>query len=336
MTDKIMEKTIGKTKSKTRESKRNKMDLSIVIPVYNERESIEHLYNNLNSTLSKLKLKVEVILIDDGSTDGTYDELKKIHKNNNSYKIIRFRRNFGQTSAMSAGFDHCSGDIIITLDADLQNDPEDIPAILDKLDEGYDIVSGWRKDRKDKAVSRRFPSIVANKIISKLTGVTLHDYGCTLKAYRKEVIDNIDLYGEMHRYIPAVASRIGVKVTEIPVTHHSRKFGRSKYGISRTIRVILDIITIKFLLSYSQRPIQIFGLMGLFSGTAGFIITVYLIIMRIFFGMGLADRPLFILSIFMIFIGVQLITMGLLAEINMRTYHEAQNKPTYVIKDMIQ
>ncbi len=312
------------------------MDLSIVIPVYNERESVEHLYSNLNRALSKLKLKVEVILIDDGSTDGTYDELKKIHKKNNSYKIIRFRRNFGQTSAMSAGFDHASGDIIVTLDADLQNDPEDIPAILAKMDEGYDIVSGWRKDRKDKAVSRKFPSIVANKIISKLTGVRLHDYGCTLKAYKKEVIDNIDLYGEMHRYIPAVASRIGVKVTEIPVMHHSRKFGKSKYGISRTIRVVLDIITIKFLLSYSQRPIQIFGLLGLFSGTAGFIITLYLVIMRIFFDMGLADRPLFILSIFMIFIGVQLITMGLLAEMNMRIYHEAQNKPTYVIKNIIQ
>ena len=236
---------------------------------------------------------------------------------------------------MSAGFDYANGDIIITLDADLQNDPGDIPAILAKMDEGYDIVSGWRKDRKDKAVSRRFPSIVANKIISKLTGVNLHDYGCTLKAYRKEVIDNIDLYGEMHRYIPAVASRIGVKVAEIPVIHHSRKFGKSKYGISRTIRVILDIITIKFLLSYSQRPIQIFGLLGLISGTAGFIITVYLIIMRIFFNVGLADRPLFILSIFMIFIGIQLITMGLLAEMNMRVYHEAQNKPTYVIKDII-
>jgi len=275
-------------------------------------------------------------LIDDGSTDGTYEELKKINKKNSSYKIIRFRRNFGQTSAMSAGFHYSSGDVIITLDADLQNDPKDIPAILKKLDEGYDIVSGWRRERKDKAVSRRFPSIVANKIISRLSGVYLHDYGCTLKAYRKEVIENIELYGEMHRYIPAVASRMGVSVAEIPVTHHSRKYGKSKYGISRTIRVILDIITIKFLLSYSQRPIQIFGLLGLLSGSAGFIITAYLIIMRIFFNQSLADRPLFILSIFMIFIGIQLITMGLLAEINMRIYHEAQDKPTYVIRDIIQ
>lgn len=336
MVDKNRGKVTGRKGIKTGKPKKGKINLSIVIPVYNESDSVEYLYSNLNGALSKLKLKYEVILIDDGSTDGTYDELKKIHKKNDLYKIIRFRRNFGQTSAMSAGFDHANGDIIITLDADLQNDPGDIPEILAKMDEGYDIVSGWRRDRKDKAVSRRFPSIVANKIISKLTGVSLHDYGCTLKAYRKEVIENIDLYGEMHRYIPAVASRIGVKVAEIPVTHHSRKFGKSKYGISRTIRVILDIITIKFLLSYSQRPIQIFGLLGLLSGTAGFIITVYLIIMRIFFNVALADRPLFMLSIFMIFIGVQLITMGLLAEMNMRVYHEAQNKPTYVIKDIIQ
>jgi len=313
-----------------------KMDLSIVIPVYNEKESVGRLYSGLNKTLSKLKIKYEVILIDDGSIDGTYEELKKINKKNSSYKIIRFRRNFGQTSAMSAGFHYSSGKVIITLDADLQNDPKDIPAILEKLDEGYDIVSGWRRERKDKAVSRRFPSVVANKIISRLSGVYLHDYGCTLKAYRKEVIENIELYGEMHRYIPAVASRMGVSVAEIPVNHHSRKYGKSKYGISRTIRVILDIITIKFLLSYSQRPIQIFGLLGLLSGTAGFIITAYLIIMRIFFNQSLADRPLFILSIFMIFIGIQLITMGLLAEINMRIYHEAQDKPTYVIRDIIQ
>ena len=332
MVSKIREENIkvsGKSPGK-------KMDLSIVIPVYNEDESVGRLYSGLNKTLSKLKIKYEVIFVDDGSIDRTYKELKKINKKNSSYKIIRFRRNFGQTSAMSAGFHYSSGEVIITLDADLQNDPKDIPAILKKLDEGYDIVSGWRRERKDKAVSRRFPSMVANKIISRLSGVYLHDYGCTLKAYRKEVIENIELYGEMHRYIPAVASRMGVSVAEIPVTHHSRKYGKSKYGISRTIRVILDIITIKFLLSYSQRPIQIFGLLGLLSGTAGFITTAYLIIMRIFFDQSLADRPLFILSIFMIFIGIQLITMGLLAEINMRIYHEAQDKPTYVIRDIIQ
>jgi len=316
-------------------TKKSAVDLSVVIPIYNERDSIGKLYKKLEKTLSKLKLKYEVLLIDDGSADGTFDQLLKVHRKNRIYKIIRFRRNFGQTAAMNAGFDYAGGKIIITLDADLQNDPGDIPVILKKLDEGYDIVSGWRKNRKDKVMTRRFPSIVANKIISGLTGVRLHDYGCTLKAYRKEVIDNISLYGEMHRYIPAIASWMGVRVAEVPVLHHGRKYGKSKYGVSRTIKVILDIITLKFLLSYSQSPIQIFGLAGLFSAAVGFIMTCYLIVMRIFFDQALADRPLFILSIFMIFIGIQLITMGLLAEVLMRVYHEVQNKSTYVIRDVI-
>ena len=311
------------------------IDLSIVIPIYNERESIGKLYDNLNEALSKMNLKYEVLLIDDGSIDGTFDELLKVHRKNKLFKIIRFRKNFGQTSAISAGFNYAEGAVVVTLDADLQNDPQDIPVLLSKLNEGYDIVSGWRKNRKDKAVTRRFPSIVANKIISRLTGVHLHDYGCTLKAYRKEVIKNINLYGEMHRYIPAIASWMGVKVTEIPVRHYSRKYGKSKYGVSRTIKVILDIITVKFLLSYSQSPIQMFGVLGLFSGIVGFIITAYLIIMRIFFNQSLSDRPLFVLSIFMIFIGIQLITIGLLAEVLIRVYHKVQNRTTYVIKDMI-
>jgi glycosyltransferase involved in cell wall biosynthesis len=310
-------------------------DLSVVIPIYNEKESIAKLYKKLDKTLSGMNLEYEVLLIDDGSTDGTLDELVKIHNKNKSYKIISFRKNFGQTSAISAGFDFTSGKIVITLDADLQNDPSDIPILLKKLNKGYDIVSGWRVNRKDRAVTRKFPSMVANRLISKLTGVYLHDYGCTLKAYRREVIENIDLYGEMHRYIPAIASWMGVRVAEVPVRHHSRKYGKSKYGFSRTIKVILDIITVKFLLSYSQRPIQIFGLLGLSSSAVGFIMTVYLIIMRIFFNQSLSERPLFILSIFMIFIGIQLITMGLLAEVLMRVHHEVQNRPTYVIKEMI-
>jgi len=259
----------------------------------------------------------------------------KIHDKNRLFKIIRFRKNFGQTAAISAGFDFSEGEVVITLDADLQNDTRDIPVLMEKINEGYDIVSGWRMNRKDKAVTRRFPSMVANKIISKLTGVYLHDYGCTLKAYRKDVIKNIDLYGEMHRYIPAIASWMGVSVVEVPVRHHSRKYGKSKYGISRTIKVILDIITVKFLLSYSQRPIQVFGVLGLFSASVGSVITVYLIIMRIFFSHPLGDRPLFTLSIFMIFIGIQLITMGLLAEVLMRVHHEVQDKSTYVIRDII-
>ena len=311
------------------------IDLSIVIPIYNEKDSILKLYKGLYKTLSGMNLKYEVLLIDDGSTDGTFNELIKINSKNKSFKIISFRKNFGQTSAISAGFDFAEGKVIITLDADLQNDPRDIPLLLEKLNKGFDIVSGWRVNRKDRAVTSRFPSVIANKIISKLTGVYLHDYGCTLKAYRREVIKNIDLYGEMHRYIPAIASWMGVRVTEIPVRHHSRKYGRSKYGVSRTIKVILDIITLKFLLSYSQRPIQIFGVLGLFSATVGFFMTAYLIIMRIFFNQALSERPLFILSIFMIFIGVQLVTMGLLAEVLMRVHHEVRNKSTYVVKEMI-
>jgi len=316
-------------------SKENKIDLSIVIPIYNEKQSINSLYKNLNSVLPELDKSYEVILIDDGSMDETYDELLKIHQKNNAYKIIKFRRNFGQTAAMKAGFDYSRGDVVITLDADLQNDPADIPEMLDKLNDGYDIVSGWRKHRKDNTLIRNFPSAIANRIISALTGVYLHDYGCTLKAYRKEVIKNLELYGEMHRYIPALASWMGVKIAEIPVRHHSRKFGKAKYGISKTIRVILDIMVVKFLLSYSQKPIQVFGLIGLITGAVGFIVTAYLTIMRIFFNQGLANRPLFTLSIFMILLGIQLITMGLLAELIMRTYHESQNKSIYVVKEII-
>lgn len=309
--------------------------LTVVIPIYNEKQNISYLYDNLNNILPGIGKKYEVILIDDGSTDGSFKELLKIHEQNKNYKIIRFRKNFGQTPAMSAGFDYANGEVIITLDADLQNDPKDIPALLDKINEGYDIVSGWRINRQDKAISRRLPSKIANWLIARLTGVKIHDYGCTLKAYRSDVVKNIELYGEMHRYIPAVASWMGINVAEVPVHHHPRKYGKSKYGISRTIRVILDIITIKYLLSYSQKPIQIFGLIGLLTGTIGIIITVYLIIMRLFFNMPLSTRPLFTLSIFMIFIGVQLITMGILAELIMRTYHETSGKPTYAVRDII-
>jgi glycosyltransferase involved in cell wall biosynthesis len=309
--------------------------LSVVIPVYNERENISFLYENLSRILPSLCVKYEVLLIDDGSSDGSFNELVKIHEQDNNYKVIKFRKNFGQTPAMSAGFDYANGEIIITLDADLQNDPQDIPLLIQKMNEGYDIVSGWRINRQDKAISRKLPSKIANWLIAKLTGVRIHDYGCTLKAYSRDVVKNIELYGEMHRYIPAVASWMGISVAEVPVHHHSRKFGKSKYGISRTIRVILDIIILKYLLSYSQKPIQIFGLIGLFTGLVGGIITIYLIIMRLFFNAALSSRPLFTLSIFMIFIGVQLITMGILGELLMRTYHEASGKPTYAIKQIL-
>jgi glycosyltransferase involved in cell wall biosynthesis len=314
---------------------RNKVDISIVIPVFNEEENVPMLYESLQEVLENCSRNYEVILVDDGSKDKTIEMLLQIHEKNKNFKIIKLRRNFGQTQAMKAGFEYASGETIITLDADLQNDPKDIPKILEKMDEGYDIVSGWRKNRKDKMVTRRIPSIIANKIISGLFGVRLHDFGCTLKAYRKEVLENIELYGEMHRYIPALASWMGVKVAEIPVNHNPRKFGKAKYGISRTIRVILDIITIKFLLTYSKKPMQIFGLIGVLAALVGAVITIWLIVERLFFDQPLSTRPLFILSISIIFIGAQLITMGLLGEVMMRTYHEGAGKPTYVIKEII-
>ena len=315
------------------------IDVSIVLPILNEEENLEELHSRLTETLSKLDLEYEIIAVDDGSTDKSFAVLKQIHERDPRLKAIKFRRNFGQTAAMSAGFNHARGDVIITMDSDLQNDPADIPRLLDKLNEGYDVVSGWRADRKDKFLSRRLPSILANKLIVRMTGVKLHDFGCSLKAYRKDVIDNINLYGEMHRFIPALARLVGAEIAEMKVTHHARKYGKSKYGISRTTRVILDLITIKFLLNYSTRPIQVFGFMGMGSGIVGFLICLYLSIGKIFFpsdATSLKERmPMLLLGILMILIGVQLITMGLLGEIMVRTYHESQRKPIYVIREIV-
>jgi glycosyltransferase involved in cell wall biosynthesis len=314
---------------------RSSPELTVVIPVFNEEDSMMFLYENLSSVLDNMKVPYEVILVDDGSTDSTFEKLKDMHERNSSFKVIRFRRNFGQTQAMRAGFANATGKTIVTLDADLQNDPADIPRILEKMDEGYDIVSGWRKDRKDNTISRKIPSLIANKLISKLFNVRIHDYGCTLKAYKKDVLDNVELYGEMHRYIPAIASWMGVKVGEIVVNHRSRKFGKAKYGLSRTIRVLLDIITIKFLLTYSKKPMQIFGLIGFFSTLLGSVLTLWLLVQRVFFKIALSTRPVFILSVFIMIVGIQFITMGLLGEIMMRTYHEGTGKPTYLIRETL-
>jgi len=315
------------------------VDISIVLPILNEEKNLEELHFRLTETLAKSGMEYEIIAVDDGSTDGSFEVLKRLHQQDPRLKAIRFRRNFGQTAAISAGFHHAKGDIIITMDSDLQNDPGDIPRLLDKMKEGYDVVSGWRADRKDKLLSRRLPSILANKLIVKMTGVKIHDFGCTLKAYRKEVTDNINLYGEMHRFIPALAKWIGAEITEIKVKHHPRKHGKSKYGISRTTRVILDLITVKFLLTFSTRPIQIFGLMGLGSGVLGFLICLYLSIGKLFFpseATSLTKRmPMLLLGILLILVGVQLITMGLLGEIMIRTYHESQRKPIYVIREVV-
>jgi len=311
------------------------LNLSVVVPVFNEEKNIKILYQELIDVLIKLDLTFEIIFIDDGGTDKSLAILSELQENDSRIVVISFRRNFGQTAALSAGFDYARGDIIVTLDGDLQNDPKDIPKLLQKLSEGYDIVNGWRFDRKDSFFSRRLPSIIANKIISYSTNVKLHDYGCTLKAFRKEITQNIKLYGEMHRFIPAIASGMGSSVAEIKVNHRERKFGKSKYGISRTIRVVLDLITVKFLLSYATRPIQIFGLLGFSCGTIGFCIAVYLTIQRQFYGISLANRPILLLAILLIFMGLQFVTLGLLAELQSRTYHEAQNKPIYVIRQIL-
>ncbi|MBW1636082.1 MAG: glycosyltransferase family 2 protein [Deltaproteobacteria bacterium] len=310
------------------------MLLSVVVPLLNEEENIPLLYDELMDVLPGIAEDYEVIFIDDGSTDNSLSILKEIQEKNSHIVVITFRKNFGQTAAMAAGFDYARGDIIITMDGDLQNDPHDIPKLLEQIDAGNDVVTGWRYDRKDPFINRRLPSIIANKIISKITGVNLHDYGCTLKAFKREVVKNVRLYGEMHRFIPAIASGMGIDFTEVKVNHRPRRFGSSKYGISRTIRVILDLITVKFLLSYATRPIQVFGFLGVISGGIGFLIALVMTIQRQFFHVPLADRPLLFLAVLLIFIGVQFVTLGLIAELQARTYHESQNKPVYYVKDV--
>jgi glycosyltransferase involved in cell wall biosynthesis len=309
-----------------------RVDLSLIIPVYNEAENLAELYREMVSTTDKLERPYEIIFVDDGSGDDSWQVLKK---RDAGVRIIRLRRNFGQTAALSAGFDHARGEIIISLDADLQNDPADIPRLIAKIEEGFDLVSGWRKNRQDKFFSRRLPSGVANWFISRITRVRLHDYGCTLKAFRREVIKNIKLYGELHRFIPAIASHMGVEIAEVQVNHRPRKHGKSKYNIFRFNRVILDTLTVKFLLTYSTRPLQIFGFIGLISGTLGFIISLWLSYQRLFLNVGVANRPLLLLGILMIVIGVQFVTLGLLAEIMVRAYHESSGKAIYFIREVI-
>ncbi len=309
------------------------MTLSVVIPVYNEEENIPVLHERLVSVLEGIK-DYEIIYVDDGSTDRTLEILEALQKRSSHVVVLSLRRNFGQTAAFAAGFDFARGDVIITMDADLQNDPEDIPRLLELIRE-YDLVSGWRKERKDPLFSRRLPSMIANWLISKVTGVRLHDYGCSLKAYRKDIIKNLRLYGEMHRFIPAVASWYGVRVTEVPVKHHPRFKGRSKYGISRTFKVLLDLVTVKFLQSFSTKPIQFFGSMGLLSSFLGFFILLYLTALKFIKNEAIGGRPLLILGVLLIVVGVQFIGMGLLGEMLVRVYHESQRKPIYVLKKII-
>jgi len=309
--------------------------LSVILPVFNEVATIEAVYSELALAIGQIPGNKQIIFVDDGSSDGTSELLTKIAERDNQVVVITFRRNFGQTAAMAAGFDYSKGDVVVTMDADLQNDPNDIPSLIEKMEEGYDLVAGWRFDRKDGFVLRRLPSMLANRLISWTTDVKLHDYGCTLKAFRKEVIKSIDLYGEMHRFIPAIASWMGIRLTELKVNHRPRIAGSSKYGISRTVRVVLDLITVKYLLSYSSRPLQLFGLLGLLSGGAGVLITSYLVFIKLFLDQAIGGRPMLIFGIFLMFMGLQFITVGLLGEMQTRIYHETQRKAVYVVRDLM-
>jgi glycosyltransferase involved in cell wall biosynthesis len=307
--------------------------VSVVVPVYNEEESIPQLYERLTASLEGLGLPYEIIVADDGSRDRSFALLREYAARDERLRVVRFRRNFGQTAAFAAGFARARGDVVITIDADLQNDPADIGKLLEKINEGYDVVSGWRERRQDPFINRRLPSMIANRLISWATGVHLHDYGCSLKAYRSEVVRGINLYGELHRFIPAIASWQGVAVSEIPVNHAARKFGKSKYGIGRTLRVVLDLLTVRFMLSYSTRPMQIFGLIGLISLISGVGSGLYLTWIKLVDGVTIGERPLLLLAVLLIVLGVQFISIGLIGEMMVRTYYETQAKPIYVVRE---
>lgn len=309
--------------------------ISVVVPIYNEEDNVVACYREIRDVLESTGEVYEILFVDDGSSDKTIERITEEARGDKSFVLIEFRRNFGQTAAMAAGFEHTRYDIVVAMDGDLQNDPREIPAMIKKLDEGYDMVAGWRKDRKDTFLTRRLPSIIANSIISKATDVRLHDYGCTLKVMRGDIARGIKLYGEMHRFIPALAAERGAKITEVPVNHRARQHGTSKYGISRTFRVILDLLTVKFLLGYSHRPIHLFGAVGLISGVAGFLLLLMMSIQKIFYAMPMGSRPLLMLGVMLVIIGLQFMMFGLLAEVLARTYYESQQKPTYVVKRIV-
>ncbi len=312
------------------------MKVSIIVPVYNEGENIVLLYKAVEKSVTTMGVPWELILVDDGSQDNSLERIKGIVKEHPKHvSAVVLRRNFGQTAAIAAGIDHSEGEIIILLDADLQNDPADIPIMVEKLAEGYDLVSGWRFHRQDKFLTRTLPSRIANSLISAVTGVKLHDYGCTLKAYRREVLTGFRLYGEMHRFIPVYANSVGAKIVEVKVHHHARKFGKEKYGLERIFKVILDLFTVKFLTSYSSKPIYLFGGTGLLLITFSFVTSLILGIRRIFTKISPFSSPLFTISAMIAIMGFQSILMGLIAELLVRTYHESQNKPVYTVREVI-
>ena len=312
------------------------MDLSLVIPVYNEEENVEPLIGEIETSLAVLGKTYEIVVVDDGSRDATFAKLRSIRGRLAQLKVVRLKRNFGQTAAMAAGLAQAQGAVVILMDGDGQNDPADIPALLRKLDEGNDLVAGWRYNRRDPFLNRRLPSMIANRLISFTTHVKLHDYGCTLKAMRQDVAKNLRLYGEMHRFIPAIAYERGARIAELKVNHRPRLRGTSKYGITRTLRVVLDLLTVKFLSSYSTRPSHVFGPIGLGSAFLGFVIGLYLTVQKVFFGHNIGARPLLLLAILLIFIGFQFVTMGLLGEMLARTYHESQDRPVYVVGEILE
>ena len=310
------------------------LDLSIVVPIYNEAESIETLVQAIADAIAEIDLSYEIICVDDGSKDGSTQVLTNLARRRTDLKAVILRRNYGQTPAMAAGFESATGKVSVTLDGDLQNDPVDIPLLLAKLDEGYDLVSGWRRKRQDAALTRLLPSKIANMIIAKVTGVKLHDYGCSLKAYRAELIADMNLYGELHRFLPALAYIEGARITEVPVRHHARRFGQSKYGLGRTIRVVMDLLTVYFMKKFLTRPMHVFGLGGLISLAIGIAMGSYLTVVKLFFNQNIGDRPLLILAVLLIITGVNLFCFGLVTELLMRTYHESQRRPIYRIRDV--
>ncbi|EAZ90363.1 glycosyltransferase family 2 protein [Crocosphaera chwakensis] len=314
----------------------NETYLSVIVPIYNELESLPLLIQAIADILVESQLSYEIICVDDGSQDGSADLLQDLANSRDDLVAIIFRRNYGQTPAMAAGFQYAKGNIIITLDGDLQNDPADIPKLVNKLEEGYDLVSGWRKNRQDARLTRLLPSKIANWIIGRVTGVKLHDYGCSLKAYRREVLSDMNLYGELHRFLPALAYIEGAKITELPVRHHARRYGSSKYGLGRTFRVLMDLLTIFFLKKFLTRPMHIFGLGGLILLIAGLLMGTYLTFLKLILGLSIGHRPLLILAVLLILTGIQLLISGLLAELMMRTYHESQKRPIYRIRQIVQ
>lgn len=320
----------------TRAVPKAKMTVSVVVPVFNEVQSVPELHRRISNALISSDQVWEVVFVDDGSNDGSLQAMEVLAAKDPLHtRVVALRRNFGQTAAISAGIDHSTGEVIVLMDGDLQNDPADIPKLLAEINNGYDLVSGWRKFRKDNFVTRTLPSMVANWLISRVTGVYLHDYGCTLKAYRREVLTGFRLYGEMHRFIPAYAGYVGAKITEVPVQHHPREHGKSKYGLNRTIKVILDLFTVKFLSGYVNKPIYLFGGVGVGFSFIGMIGLIYLFVRRTLYGTSTADSPIFLLSALLFVLGIQSILLGLLAEMSVRTYHESQSKPIYTVRYVI-